>query len=494
MRSLLTLGVLALALPLLADEPKKPEEVKPIKVVELTRKDPVTYEKDIEPILIKKCAVCHSGIEKKGKFDVSSYESLMKGSKKGVVCIPGKSNQSRMIGQVGKTDKPFMPPATEVPLTPEELALFKLWIDQGAKAPLTARERDKPVIGTLPASVHPVRALAISADKSAVAAGYGNQIHVYDAGAGTFIRTLTDPNLVDNDKKPVKAAHLTIVEALAYSPDGKFLASGAYGEVVIWDAATGALKHKLTGFADRVVALSFSPDSKLLATGGGAPTEDGEVKVFEVASAKQILQIKKDCHSDTVFGVSFSPDGKKLATCGADKFVKVFEVFSGPYFFLSIPPFGADRLVKAFEVPSGKLLKSFEGHTHHVMDVGWKADGKLLASAGADNAVKVWDYEKGEQARTIAAHGKQVTRLLFIGNTSQFATCSGDASVRFWNVDNGGNTRNFGGSTDFLYAIGVSPDGAILAAGGEEGVVRLYNGNNAQLIKSLLPPGVEPKK
>jgi WD40 repeat protein len=81
--------------------------------------------------------------------------------------------------------------------------------------------------------------------------------------------------------------------------------------------------------------------------------------------------------------------------------------------------------------------------------------------------------------------------LLFIGNTSQFATCSGDASVRFWNVDNGGNTRNFGGNSDFLYAIGVSPDGAILAAGGEEGVVRLYNGNNAQLIKSLLPPGVD---
>ncbi len=470
MRTCLALWLSAFPLPLLADEPKKPEEVQPIKVIELPRKEPVTYEKDIEPILIKKCAVCHSGIEKKGKFDVGSYESLMKGSKKGVVCVPGKANQSRVIGQVGKTEKPFMPPATEQPLTPEELALFKLWIDQGAKAPLTARERVKPVIGTLPASVHPVRALAISPDKSAVAAGYGNQIHIYDAGAGAFIRTLADPNLVDNDKKPVKAAHLTIVEALGYSPDGKFLASSAFGEVVLWDAATGALKHKLTGFAERVVALSFSPDSKSLATGGGAPTEDGEVKVFEVATAKQILEIKKDGHSDTVFGVSFAPDGKKLATCGADKFVKIFEI------------------------PSGKLLKSFEGHTHHVMDVGWKSDGKLLASAGADNTVKVWDYEKGEQARTIAAHGKQVTRLLFIGTSSQFATCSGDASVRFWNVDNGGNARNFSGNNDFLYAIGVSPDGAIVAAGGEEGVVRLYNGNNAQLIKALLPPGVEPKK
>jgi WD40 repeat protein len=170
-----------------------------------------------------------------------------------------------------------------------------------------------------------------------------------------------------------------------------------------------------------------------------------------------------------VFGVCFSPDSTKLATCGADKFVKTFEV------------------------PSGKFLKAFEGHTHHVLDVGWKADGKLLASAGADNLVKVWDFNTGEQVRSIPAHGKQVTRLLFIGKTSTFVTCSGDQTVRFWNADNGGNVRNFGGNTDFVYAVGVSPDGNIVAAGGEEGILRLYNGANGQLIKSLLPPG-EAKK
>jgi len=71
-------------------------------------------------------------------------------------------------------------------------------------------------------------------------------------------------------------------------------------------------------------------------------------------------------------------------------------------------------------------------------------------------------------------------------------TCSGDATVKMWNVDNGGTMRNFGSNSDFVYAVGVSPDGAVLAAGGEEGIVRLYNGTNAQLIKSLLPPGEEP--
>jgi len=447
-----------------ADEtPSKPSKVKPIAVVLLDRKDPVTFEKDIEPIFANKCATCHSGNVKEGKFDLSSYEALLKGGKHGSAIVAGKQAESRLIKLAGKTEKPFMPPKGEEPLNPDELALLKLWIDQGAKPPTGVREKIKVVLNAPPANVHPVRAIAVSPDKSAVAAGRGNQIHIYDAGSGAYIRTLIDPKLTGPDKNPLKAAHLSLVDSLAFSPDGKFLASGFYGDVLLWDASTGALRQKITGFADRVVALSFSKDSKLLATGGGVPTEDGEIKVFDVASAKLVVEIKNG-HSDQVFGVCFSPDGTKLATCSADKFVKVFEI------------------------PSGKFLKQFEGHTHHVMDVGWKFDGKLLASASADNSVKIWDYEKGEQVRTIPAHGKQVTRLVFIGQKPEFATCSGDQTVRFWNVDSGGNARNFGGNNDYLYAVGVSSDGSIVAAGGEEGVVRLYNGSNGQLIKSLSPP------
>jgi WD40 repeat protein len=456
-----------------ADDNKPKAGVQPIPVVTLARKEPVVYEKDVEPVLVNKCMFCHSGAVKEGKMDMSSYELLMKGGKKGKPIVPGKSAESLLVKMAGKTQKPFMPPKSEEPLTPEELALLKLWIDQGAKPPTGLRERPKVVLGILPANVHPVRAVAVSPDKSAVAAGRANRIHIYHGATGVFIRALVDPALVLPDKKPAQAAHLALVESLAFSPDGRFVASGSFQEVKLWDTQTGQLRQTLTGFADRVVALAFSANSKLLATGGGPPTEDGEIKVFEAATGKLVADIKNG-HSDTVFGVCFGPDGTKLATCGADKFVKVFEV------------------------PSGKLLKAFEGHTHHVLDVGWKADGKLLASASADNTIKVWDYDKGEQVRTITGHTKQITRLLFIGKTPEIATCSGDQTVKFWNVDNGGNTRNFGGNTDFLYAVGVSPDGAVVAAGGEEGIVRLYNGTNGQLVKELLPPGVEktpaPKK
>jgi len=469
MRSRLALPLL-LVLPLaVAAQDKVDPRNAPIKVVKLDRKDAVTYDKDVEPIFVKKCFVCHSGNVKESRLDLGSYETLMKGGKRGAAIVPGKSESSLLCMVAGKTRKPLMPPKTETPLAPEELATIKLWVDQGAKAPSGVRVKPKVVVGLPPPNVHPVRAIAISPDKSTVVASRGNQLHVYDAKTGKYIRSLVQPDLAGPDKKPVQAAHLSLVESLTYSPDGKLIASGSFQEVVIWDAQAGTFKQKLTGFADRVVALAFSGDGKLLATGGGPASEDGEIMIFDAATGKQVREIKNG-HSETVYGVCFSPDNKMLATCSADKFVKTWEV------------------------PSGKFVKAFEGHTHHVLDVGWKGDGKLLASGGADNVVKVWDFATGEQVRTIPAHNKQVTRLLFIGKTAQFVTCSGDTQVRFWNADNGGNTRNFGGGTDFLYAVGVSPDGNVLAAGGEEGVVRLYNGATGQLIKELLPPGEEKKQ
>ena len=131
---------------LFADEPKQSAPVKPIEVVELQRKDPVSYDKDVEPIFVKKCNFCHSGNIKEGKLDMSTFEALMKGGKKGASIVPGKSKESLLYQLAGKTQRPSMPPKSEEPLTPQELAIVKLWIDQGAKAPSAARVKPKIIV------------------------------------------------------------------------------------------------------------------------------------------------------------------------------------------------------------------------------------------------------------------------------------------------------------------------------------------------------------
>src|SRR5262245_42566616 len=244
---LIALFGLAIVLPgsAFAQGKKDPD---PIKVIKLDRKDPVVYEKDIEPIFYKRCLSCHSGKEKQSRFDIATYEGLIKGGKRGTAVVPGKAESSLLYKLMGRTTSPVMPPiekdVKDDPATPEELALVKLWIDQGAKAPTTQRERPKVVVSLPPPNVQPVRALAVSPDKAAVAASRGNQIHIYDAGSGSHIRTLVNPDLKTPDGKPVKAAHISIVDSMAYSPDGKWLVSGSFQEICIWDILTGQLRQR----------------------------------------------------------------------------------------------------------------------------------------------------------------------------------------------------------------------------------------------------------
>jgi WD40 repeat protein len=303
----------------------------------------------------------------------------------------------------------------------------------------------------------PVRAVAFSPRGDRIATG--------DALGGLKVwETATGQGVIAFGHVAPSGAAIQPIQTVAFRTDGELVSASADTTLKVWSfAGSWREQRTLDSHVFRVLALDFSPDGGLLAVGGGEPSRTGEVKLWQID--KGLLgQSLPSLHSDTVFAVRFSPDGSRLASASADKFLKVTSV------------------------PQGKLLRSFEGHTHHVMAVDWKSDGKQLITGGADNVLKVWDFDSGEQIRTLQAAGKQITSVRWITGKPEVIGASGDAQVRMWNPDTDGIARVYSGAGDYVYSVAASADGSRIAAGGADGVLLVWNGQNGQVIRKLEPP------
>ncbi len=430
----------------------------PIAVAVPNRDKPVSYVSEVSDVFDAKCVGCHNAAKAGGKLLMEDVAGLLKGGKHGPAIRPGQAEDSLLFKMAAHRVEPVMPPADkkdQAPLTPEELGLLKLWIDAGAKDDSAEHPEPVPItLGDLPAGVRPIVAVDLTADGKLVAAGRGNRVFVYDVASGKEIASL--------------GGHKDIIQSIRFGPDGKKLAAGSYEVVTVWDLPEDTKQPigepKTFGpHVFRVLTIDFSPDGKLMATGGGEPSRSGEVKVWDVASGKLVRSLD-GLHSDTVFGVRFSPDGAKLATASADKFLKVIRS------------------------EDGKDLKSFEGHTHHVLAVDWSGDGKQIVTGGADNVLKVWDFETGEQLRTLQAAGKQVTAVRWVPGKPLVAGASGDSTVKYWNPNGNGNVvRTFTGPSDFVFGVATSKDGKVVAAGGADGNLFLWNGDDGKVIRKVEP-------
>lgn len=337
-----------------------------------------------------------------------------------------------------------------------------------------------------------VRSLAFSPNGRLLAAGdFDNRIHLWDANTGRELHLLEGHRRV-----PVSGKNG--VFCLAFSPDGIRLASGAAdGTVRVWEAKSGKELACCAGHGGRVRALAFAPDGRTLASAGA----DNALRLWEPASGRAIGPMSDE--GGAVVGMSISPDGKILALVQMPGQLRLWDVTTGKE--LSPPPKLPAPMAAAAFTPKGCILvrASIAGHLHFwdydkreerqkIHNIGAPIrllaaanDGATLAWCGYNHRIILWDAQAGKEIQQFRPPGDRIAELTFrpdgkmlliadsagVSLSSEFQVRSFPSpQSKLQAPDSKLRTIISGG----ILASAVSPDGRMVATGGQDDAVRLW--------------------